>query len=118
MVQVIKTTLKLGAVAAVGAALALGWRDIKRFVQIKRLSATGTHPERIPVGGRAVYPRSHADGERTAPATSTRRSGAGPTCASRPRPPGAPRAPRWQDPCRAAGPDTGDGVAGPRSSTR
>jgi len=63
MVQVIKTTLKLGAVAAAVAALALGWRDIKRFVQIKRVSAPGTHPERIPVGGRTVYPRTHADGE-------------------------------------------------------
>ncbi len=62
MVQVIKTTLKLGAVAAVGAALALGWRDIKRFVQIKLVSATGTHPENIPVGGRTVYPHTHADG--------------------------------------------------------
>ncbi|HEX9064054.1 MAG TPA: hypothetical protein VF843_03040 [Streptosporangiaceae bacterium] len=64
MAHVIKTTLKLGAVAAVGAALAFGWQDIKRFVQIKQVSASGNHPEKIPVSGRTVYPQHAGEGQR------------------------------------------------------
>ena len=60
----IKTMLKLGAVAAVGVALALGWQDIKRFVQIKQVSTFGNHPEKIPVHGRTVYPQHAGEGER------------------------------------------------------
>jgi hypothetical protein len=73
---VIKTTLKLGAVAAVGAALALGWPDIKRFLQIKQ-SSGGNHPEKIPVGGRTVYPQHAGEGDRdgTGDFDSARRGG-------------------------------------------
>ena len=81
----IKTMLKLSVVGAVGLALAFGWQDIKRFVKIKQVSASGKHPEKIPVGGRTVYPQNHV-GRRaqTAPAISTRRDGAAPSLA---RPP-------------------------------
>ena len=59
----IKSTLKLLAVAGLGLALAYGWQDIKRFVKIKQVSASGAHPERIPVRGRTVYPRNSFDAE-------------------------------------------------------
>ncbi len=64
MAHVFKTTLKLGAVAAAAVALALGWQDIKRFVQIKQVSTLGNHPEKIPVGGRTVYPQHAGQGQR------------------------------------------------------
>ena len=72
----IKTTLKLGAVAAVGAALALGWPDIKRYVQIKQ-SADHNHLEKIPVSGRTVYPPRTGEGDRhgTGDFDSARRGG-------------------------------------------
>ncbi|MGI9008795.1 MAG: hypothetical protein ACR2FU_21840 [Streptosporangiaceae bacterium] len=60
----VKITLKLGAVAAVGVALALGWQDVKRFVQIKQVSTLGNRPEMIPVSGRTVYPKHAGDGAR------------------------------------------------------
>ena len=62
----IKAALKLGAIAAVAAiaaAVALGWRDIKRFVQIKQVSGASRHPEKVPVAGRTAYPRTHAAGQ-------------------------------------------------------
>lgn len=64
MARVIKTTLMVGSVATVGAALALGWQDIKRFVQIKQVSAAGNHPEKVPVSGRTVYPQHSDQGQR------------------------------------------------------
>lgn len=75
----IKTMLKLGAAAAaaaVGAALALGWPDIKRYLQIKQ-SADGRHPEKIPVSGRTVYPQHAGEGARdgTGDFDSARRGG-------------------------------------------
>jgi hypothetical protein len=73
---VIKTTLKLGAIAAVGAAVALGWPDIKRYLQIRR-SSDYNHPEKIPVAGRTVYPQHAGDGDRdgTGDFDSARRGG-------------------------------------------
>ncbi len=61
MAQVIKSTFKLMVIAGLGVALAYGWQDIKRFVKIKQISATGAHPEQIPVRGRTVYPHSSFD---------------------------------------------------------
>jgi hypothetical protein len=77
MTQMIKTTLKLSAVAAVGAAVALGWQDIKRFVQIKQVSSGRNHPEKIPVSGRTVYPQHAGEGDRdgTGDFDSARRGG-------------------------------------------
>ena len=59
----IKTISKLLVVAGLGLALAFGWQDIKRFVKIKQISASGSHPERIPVHGRTVYPHNSFDAE-------------------------------------------------------
>ena len=76
LAQMIKTTLKLGAVAAVGAALALGWPDIKRYLQIRQ-STERYHPEKIPVSGRTVYPQRAGAGDRdgTGDFDSARRGG-------------------------------------------
>ena len=59
----IKNTFKLLVVAGLGLAVAYGWQDIKRFVKIRQISASGAHPEQIPVHGRTVYPRNSVDAE-------------------------------------------------------
>lgn len=59
--QVIRTIVKLLAVAATGTFLAANWQDIRRYLAIRRVSA-GPHPEMIPAGGRTRYPQSHAAG--------------------------------------------------------
>jgi hypothetical protein len=46
-------------VALVAAALAAGWPDITRFVQMRRISATGD-PALVPAEGRSVYPATRA----------------------------------------------------------
>ena len=61
--QLARNIFKLLVVTGLGLALAYGWQDIKRFVKIKQISASGTHPEQIPVHGRTVYPSSSFDAE-------------------------------------------------------
>jgi hypothetical protein len=58
----IKKTLVLAALAAVGAAIALGWPDIQRFMKIKQISGHQSHPEMVPAEGRTTYPQHHAAG--------------------------------------------------------
>jgi hypothetical protein len=57
----IKTMLKLAAAAGTGVVLARNWPDIKRYVTMKRASAS-SHPEMIPASGRTAYPQSHDAG--------------------------------------------------------
>jgi hypothetical protein len=33
------------------------WRDIRRFIAIRRISTGSGHPELVPAAGRARYPR-------------------------------------------------------------
>jgi hypothetical protein len=54
----IRKTLGTLLLVGLGAALALGWPDIVRFLKLKRLSqGTGGHPELVPVEGRTAYPQ-------------------------------------------------------------
>ena len=57
----IKRTLQLAALAAVAAAIAAGWPDIKRFLRIRQVSTA--HPENVPAAGRTAYPQRAWDGE-------------------------------------------------------
>lgn len=59
----IKKILLLGMLLAVAVAVVAGWPDIMRFLRIKQVSVGQSHPERVPAGGRTVYPRSYLDGE-------------------------------------------------------
>jgi Family of unknown function (DUF6893) len=59
----IKRTLQLAVLAAVAAAIAAGWPDIKRFLKIRQVSAGKAHPEKVPAAGRTVYPQRTWDGE-------------------------------------------------------
>jgi len=61
-VAVIKKAARLAIMIAIGAAIAAGWSDIKRFVKIKQLSAEPAHPEMVPTPGRTVYPQRHDAG--------------------------------------------------------
>jgi hypothetical protein len=58
---VVRTIIKLLAVAATGAFVAANWQDIRRYIAIRQVSA-GPHPEVIPAPGRTRYPQSHAAG--------------------------------------------------------
>jgi hypothetical protein len=59
--QVLRTMIKLLVVAALGVFLAANWQDIRRYMVIRRVSAS-PHPEMIPAPGRTRYPQSHAAG--------------------------------------------------------
>jgi hypothetical protein len=59
--QVIRTMIKLLAVAAVGGFVAANWPDIRRYIAIRQVSAS-PHPEVIPAPGRTRYPQTHAAG--------------------------------------------------------
>lgn len=59
----IKRMLQLTLLAAVAAAVTAGWPDIHRFLRIRQVSASSPHPEKVPAGGRTVYPQSTRDGE-------------------------------------------------------
>jgi hypothetical protein len=54
-----KTTFALGAVLA-GALVATQWKDIARYVNIKRMSFGDGNPGGVPVTGRHLYPSSSA----------------------------------------------------------
>ena len=47
---------------AIGAAIAVGWSDIKRFMKIRQVSADPAHPEMVPAEGRTAYPQHHDAG--------------------------------------------------------
>ena len=110
----IKTLIKLLVVAATGTFLALNWPDIKRYVAIKQVSAS-PHPEKIPAHGRIGYPQSPPAGalDGTGDFDAARRGG--PRCTQTAK---AAREPPPTDPCRLAGPDSGDGAAARPRSTR
>jgi hypothetical protein len=54
---VIRKGLGMLALASVGILLAAGWRDITRFVKIKRVSQGNGHPGLVPAAGRSAYPK-------------------------------------------------------------
>jgi len=54
--------LLVALVAIAAAAIAAGWPDIARFIQMRQLSATG-NPALVPAEGRSVYPTSPAEAE-------------------------------------------------------
>jgi hypothetical protein len=58
----IKKSLGLALALAVGAAIKVGWPDIKRYLQMRRVSAQRLHPEMVPAQGRTAYPQRHQDG--------------------------------------------------------
>jgi hypothetical protein len=52
----IKKVAGVAVLLAIGAAIATGWSDIKRFIKIKQVSAEPAHPEMVPAEGRTAYP--------------------------------------------------------------
>jgi hypothetical protein len=50
---------KVSLLALLMAAVAVvaGWPDIVRFARIRQVSAGQSHPEKVPAGGRTVYPQ-------------------------------------------------------------
>jgi hypothetical protein len=57
------TKMMLALAGLAGGLLIAGqWTDIKRYVQIRQLSAGQGHPENVPVGGRTSYPQRSRDG--------------------------------------------------------
>jgi hypothetical protein len=58
----IKKAARLAIAVAIGAAVAAGWSDIKRFLKIRQVSAEPAHPEMVPAQGRAAYPQRHDSG--------------------------------------------------------
>ncbi|HET9899005.1 MAG TPA: hypothetical protein VFQ44_29125 [Streptosporangiaceae bacterium] len=59
----IRKSLGLAAMAAVGMAIAGSWPDIKRYLKIKQMSTGRLHPEKVPAAGRISYPQRHEGGE-------------------------------------------------------
>jgi hypothetical protein len=49
------------APVALGLVVATQWDDIQRYVKIKQMSYGNGHPENVPAGGRAAYPRPADD---------------------------------------------------------
>ncbi len=58
----IKKSLGLALALAVGAAVKVGWPDIKRYLKIKQVSAQHMHPEMVPAHGRTAYPQRSEEG--------------------------------------------------------
>ena len=58
----IKKSLGLMATLGLGFAVAVAWPDLKRYLKIRQLSATASHPEMVPVDGRTVYPQNPGAG--------------------------------------------------------
>jgi hypothetical protein len=49
------------AVLGAGLAIAANWADIQRYLKIRQMSASGMHPENVPVEGHTAYPSRAAD---------------------------------------------------------
>lgn len=47
--------LLIGGLAVAGLAVAVQWRDIARYLKIKRMSLGEGHPELVPAGGATSY---------------------------------------------------------------
>lgn len=58
----IKKVAGLAMLLAIGAAIATGWSDIKRFVKIRQVSAEPARPDKVPAEGRTAYPQRHDAG--------------------------------------------------------
>ena len=58
----IRKLLGMLALSGLAALVAVQWRDLQRYVKIKRLSAGGGHPELVPAAGRSTYPQQPGDG--------------------------------------------------------
>ena len=58
----IRKTLALAVMAAIGIAVTIGWPDIQRFLKIKRISGRQPHPEMVPAEGRTFYPQRPSAG--------------------------------------------------------
>jgi hypothetical protein len=58
----IRKTLALGTMAAIGFAIAFGWPDARRYLKIRQISGWPSHPELVPAEGRTIYPQTHSAG--------------------------------------------------------
>jgi hypothetical protein len=58
----IRKTLALAGMAAIGIAVAIGWPDIRRYLKIRQISSQEGHPEMVPAEGRSTYPHRHSGG--------------------------------------------------------
>jgi hypothetical protein len=59
----IKAVLRLAIVGGLAFAILASWPDIQRYVKIRQVSAGAPHPDKVPAGGRTVYPQNPVDGE-------------------------------------------------------
>ncbi len=59
--MVARKALGLLIPAALGGLVAASWSDISRYIKIKQMSYGDGHPENVPAGGRAAYPRPSDD---------------------------------------------------------
>jgi hypothetical protein len=71
----IRKTLGLATIGAIGTVIAFGWSDARRYLKIRQISES--HPELVPAEGRTVYPQRHSAGARdgTGDFDSARRGG-------------------------------------------
>ncbi len=58
-----KTVIRLAIVGGLAVAILAGWPDIQRYFKIHQISAGTSHPDKVPAGGRPVYPQSPSEGE-------------------------------------------------------
>jgi hypothetical protein len=58
----IKKSFGLAATLGLGIAIAGAWPDLKRYLKIRQISASGLHPEMVPVRGRTAYPQRSGAG--------------------------------------------------------
>ena len=59
----IRKLLQVSIPAAMGVLIATQWPEIRRYVQLRKMSLGQGHPENVPMRGTQAYPKHPGQGE-------------------------------------------------------